>query len=117
MARRWFTALWKQARPGGRRQQRQRIERFFECNWLSPWGPEETRVRSISQTGCYIDSRLSVPPTGTCLREICVALPGGCVTLEGTVLQATPGVGFAVRFTSVDAETHARLCAAVGARH
>ena len=116
MARQWLTALLKRGRPAGdRRPQRHRIERYFECNWLSEWGMEETRIRSISNTGCYIDSRLTVPPEGTSLPEISVALPGGCITVGGTVLMATPGVGFAVRFTGVDPETRARLSSLVAA--
>ncbi len=118
MARQWFTAFWKSApriaRRTGRRQ-RQRIDRYFECNWLSEWGEEQTRVSSISPTGCFIDSRLTVPPSGTHVRELSVALPGGCITVAGTVLAANPGIGFAVRFIGVDAETHDRLRALVGA--
>lgn len=119
MARQWLTALLKKrGRPGDHhgRPQRYRIERYFECNWLSEWGMQETRIRSISNTGCYIDSRLTVPPEGACLQEISVALPGGCITVGGTVLQSTPGVGFAVRFSEVDPDTRVRLSALVGAR-
>jgi hypothetical protein len=98
------------------RPQRQRIEQYFECDWLSAWGDEKTRVSSISPTGCYIDSRFVVPPEGTRVREICIALPGGCARFDGTVLQATPGIGFAVRFADVDDATRARLKVLVGAR-
>lgn len=119
MARRWLTALLKRDRPEPRdtRPRRQRIERYFECDWLSVWGQQASRVSSISPTGCYIDSRLTVPPEGTCVRDIRVALPGGCIAVAGTVLQATPGVGFAVRFTGVDDETRARLRDLVGVRN
>jgi hypothetical protein len=34
MAGQWFTALWNRG-PGGGRRQRQRIYRYFECNWVS----------------------------------------------------------------------------------
>ncbi len=83
MARRWLRALWKRDRPlmARRPPQRQRIERYFECNWLSAQGVDETRVRSISRTGCYIDSRVAVPPEGARVPEISVALPGGCITV------------------------------------
>jgi hypothetical protein len=43
-----------------------------------------------------------------------VALPGGELTLEGTVIDATPGIGFAVRFSGVNRETRNRLCRLVG---
>lgn len=108
----WLTAFWQRRRPDAprpQRPQRQRIERYFECNWVGSGGEVETRVRSISPTGCYIDSRLAVPPEGTRVREIHVALPGGCITVEGMVLQTRPGDGFAVRFTSVDTATRAML--------
>lgn len=124
MFRRWLNALWKKplhahkTREGkSRPRTRQRLERYFECNWLSPWGEEETRVRSISNSGCYVDCRLSVPPEGTWIRELRVALPSGCITVEGMVLQANPGVGFAVRFTSVDDQARAMLTDLVATRH
>lgn len=125
MAPQWLTGLLGQVPQGtgrasriGRtgRRTRQRVERYFECNWVSPWGEEESRVRSISKTGCYIDSRLSVPPEGTWIRDLRVALPTGCIKVEGMVLEATPGIGFAVRFTSVDDEASARLSDLVAAR-
>ena len=118
MARQWFTALWNRGPSSPRRQgrgQRQRIDRYFECNWLSDWGEEQTRVSSISPTGCFIDSRCTVPPSGAHVQELSVALPGGCITVEGTVLAARPGIGFAVRFEGVDAATHDRLRSLVGA--
>jgi len=116
MAKLWLSALWKRPMTNKGRRQRQRVERYFECNWLSPWGEEQTRVSSISPTGCYIDSRFTVPPEGTWVREISVALPDGSVTVGGTVLMATPGVGFAVRFTQVDDSVRARLTELVAAR-
>ena len=121
MARQWLTTLWKRgSSDGGRRKaqrpQRQRIDRYFECNWLSDWGEEQTRVSSISPTGCFIDSRFTVPPSGSHVQELSVALPSGCITLGGTVLSARPGIGFAVRFTEVDETTRARLIALVAAR-
>ena len=93
---------------------RQRIERYFECNWLSDSGEEQTRVSSISPTGCYVDCRATAPAEGTHLQEISVALPGGALTLEGTVIGASPGVGFAVRFTGIVREARTRLCRLVG---
>jgi len=101
-------------RPGMRPTKRQRLERYFECNWLSDSGEERTRVSSISPTGCYIDCRATAPAEGTHLQEISVALPGGALTLEGTVIGASPGVGFAVRFTGVDRAARTRLCRLVG---
>jgi hypothetical protein len=119
MAQRWLSALWNRVpseRSGGRprRPKRQRVDRYIECNWVSPWGDEQTRVSSISPTGCYIDSRFSVPPQGTHVREICLAVPDGQLSVHGIVLSATPGVGFAVRFAPMDDDTNARLRSLVG---
>ena len=119
MAWQWLTRLQRAGlredhRAPLRPPKRQRIHRYFECNWLGEGGEEQTRVSSISPTGCYIDSRSTVPPEGTHLQEINVALPGGDLTLEGTVIGATPGIGFAVRFTGVNRETRTRLCRLVG---
>ena len=109
MARRWFRALQqeKQSRPEGR--QGQRVARYFDCTWVSPWGEERARVSSLSLTGCYIESRFSVPPDGVVIRELTITLPTGTVTLEGTVVDATSGVGFAVQFSEFDAKTHESL--------
>ena len=115
MAWQWLTGRLISG-PSGGRQQRQRIYRYFECNFVSQWGEQQARVSSISPTGCYIDSRFTVPPQGTHVREIFVALPGGDLSVHGVVLQATPGVGFAVRFADMDDETQARLCAVTGVR-
>jgi len=119
MAWQWLKRWLNREGNGNRRlrmppTKRQRIQRYFECNWLSDGGEEQTRVSSISPTGCYIDCRATAPVEGTHLQGISVALPGGTVTLEGTVIGASPGVGFAVRFTGVDREARTRLCRLVG---
>ena len=118
MATQWLTGWWNHGSPTENQRawqhQRQRIERYFDCYWVSVWGDQKARVSSISPTGCYIDSRSIVPAEGTHLPEISVALPGGELTLEGTVIGATPGAGFAVRFTGVNREARTRLCRLVG---
>ena len=115
MAQQWLTAWWNRASSGGR-QQRQRIERYFDCDWVSTWGEQKARISSISPTGCYIDSRFTVPSDGTHVREICVHHSGGDISVHGTVLCATPGVGVAVRFADMDDDTRASLYSLVGAR-
>lgn len=110
MSRGWLGARWlgKTGASGSgkeRREQRQRVARYFDCTWLSQWGEERARVSSLSPTGCYIESRRSVPAEGTVVHELTIALPTGTVTLQGTVVDAMSGVGFAVRFTDLDAPT------------
>ena len=105
MAQRWFGAL----RRGNRRQERQRLARYFDCTWLSPFGEEKARVSSLSPNGCYIESRFSVPPTGAVLQELTIALPTEKINLQGTVVDAMSGVGFAVRFIDLDAKTREAL--------
>ena len=109
MPRLWRTALWRGNQPDGRRQQRQRIERQFDCTWLSTWGEEKSRISSLSPTGCYIDSRFTTPAEGTVVEDITITLPTGSLTLQGTVLDTLRGVGFAVRFTDVDHDTRNSL--------
>lgn len=82
---------------------------YFDCTWLSPWGEERARVSSLSLTGCYIESRFSVPPDGVVIRELTIALPTGTVNLEGTVVDAISGVGFAVQFSEFDTNTRESL--------
>ena len=82
------------------------MERYFECTWPSEWGEEHSRVSNLSPTGCYIESRSAVPVEATTLSDIMITLPGGAITLQGTVVHAIRGVGFAVEFTDLDQDTH-----------
>jgi len=114
MPQRWLGARWLGKR---RRQQRQRVARYFDCTWLSQWGEERARVSSLSPTGCYIESRFSVPPEGAVVREITLALPTGTVHLQGTVMDAMSGVGFAVRFSELDTKTRDCLNVLIHSAH
>jgi hypothetical protein len=75
---------------------------------MSQWGEQRARVSTLSVSGCYIDSR-TAPTVGTELREITVTLPTGVITVRGTVVESTPGIGFAVRFTGLDGGTQTAL--------
>ena len=81
--------------------------------WQSEWGPQRSRVSSLSPTGCYVEDRFTVPPSGEFVPELTVNLPGGQICVQGMVMDAMPGIGFAVRFTQVDADPQSRLRAAV----
>jgi PilZ domain len=107
MPRLWRRPLWWGRH--GRREKRQRIERQFDCTWLSTWGEEKSRISSLSPTGCYIDSRFTTPAEGTVVQDITITLPTGSLTLQGTVLDTMRGVGFAVRFTDIDKDTRNSL--------
>ena len=108
MLQRWLGAP-KLGEP--RRQRPRRIARYFDCTWVTAWGEERARVSSLSLTGCYIESRFSVPPDGELVRDLVIALPTGSVNLQGTAVNATSGVGFAVRFIDIDTKTHKSLSA------
>ena len=110
MPQRWLSALklGKRLRP-----RPQRIDRYFDCTWFTAWGEERARVSSLSSTGCYIESRFSVPPDGEAVRDLTIALPTGTVNLQGTVLNAMSGVGFAVQFSDLDTKTRERLSALI----
>jgi hypothetical protein len=83
---------------------------YFDCTWASQWGPHKARVSNLSPTGCYIDSRFLVPAIGETIEDITVdpsdAPP---LALRGVVIDATRGIGFAVRFGELDADTRDRL--------
>jgi hypothetical protein len=113
MSRQWLRAWMGSRGPGHNRQQRQRIERYFDCSWLSAWGEQRSRMSSLSPTGCYIDSRFTVPAEGTLVRDIIVTLPTRTLTLQGTVIGMMRGVGFAVRFTELDKDTRDELSALI----
>ncbi len=117
-----IVALWKtktrSEAPGkpasqatDERRRRHRVEQYFECSWQSEWSAESCRVSSLSPTGCYIEGRFTVPPIGSMVQEIIITLPTGPITLQGEVVHAIPGVGFAVRFADVDADAQSRLTA------
>jgi hypothetical protein len=110
MPQRWLSALWLGKR---RHQRRQRVDRYFDCTWRSAWGEERARVSSLSPNGCYIESRFSVPPEGEVVRDLAIALPTERVNLQGTVLNAMSGVGFAVRFIDLDTKTREQLSALI----
>ena len=106
MFQRWLTKPVLESRN---RRQRQRINQYFDCTWQSVWGEERARLTSLSPTGCYIETRFSVPATGTAIHDLTVALPTGKLHVQGTVIDAIPGVGFALRFIELDTDTLDRL--------
>jgi hypothetical protein len=106
---RWLTGLTKTGPDRNSDHQRpQRVARYFDCTWMSQWGEQRARVSTLSSSGCYIESR-TAPIVGTDLQDIVVMLPTGAITVQGTVVDATPGIGFAVRFTNLDTDAQARL--------
>ena len=92
------------------RRRAERVEQYVDCTWLGDWGEETARISSLSTSGCYIDCRSAVPPLGTALT-VTIKLPNGEITVQGTVVSAMRGVGFAVQFIELDDDTHARLSA------
>jgi hypothetical protein len=106
----WFKAVrleWEH------RRRRQRIDRYFSCTWQSPFGLARARVSSLSPTGCYVEDRFLAAKRDEEIPELTIELPDGPVILRGFVIDAMPGVGFAVRFTRVDEEARACLSAVV----
>ena len=110
MTPQWFRAF---QRAMQHRQDRQRIARYFDCTWQSAWGPTRSRISSLSPTGCYIEDRFTVPAPGEAVRELSFDVPTGRLHLQGSVLEATPGIGFAVRFTGLNADTRSHLSSVV----
>jgi PilZ domain-containing protein len=110
---RWLTAAPRSTKQD--RRQRQRIAQYFQCTWQSAWGVERSLVSSLSPNGCYIEDRFSVPAAGEVIQDLIVTLPTGSLSLRGTVIDPTPGIGFAVRFTELDTDTRDRLSALVQA--
>lgn len=109
MAQQWSAPASNRA--GNDRRQQERVERYFDCTWLSDWSEERSRVSNLSPAGCYIECRRAVPQEGSRLSAITIALPTGEITLQGTVVHSIRGVGFAVQFTDVDEDAQARLSA------
>jgi PilZ domain-containing protein len=107
----------KRRRRADWREQRQRVVQYFDCTWVSQWGPMNARISNLSPTGCYIDSRFSVPAVGETVENITVTPSAeNPLVLHGTVIDATRGIGFAVRFTELDEDTGERLNALLRSR-
>ena len=115
MSQRWLGALGSGRRV--RQQRQERINRYFDCTWQSAWGEERARVSSLSASGCYIETRLSVPERGTVVRELSIALPTGRLNVTGTVIDPIPGIGFALHFIELDTNTRDRLSVVVQDAH
>lgn len=113
MAGHWLKALGARE-PGGNRRERHRLERYFDCTWVSPWGEERAKVSSVSENGCYLESRFNVPPEGSLIPEITILAGTASLTLQGTVINPMPGIGFAIRFTELDEDSRAQLRVLVG---
>ena len=110
MVPKWFNAVrleWEH------RRRRQRINRYFSCTWQSAFGPTKSRISSLSPTGCYIEDRLLVAKPDEEIPELTIDLSPRPVTVQGLVLDSMPGIGFAVRFMSVDRTTRDYLSAVV----
>ena len=58
------------------REQRQRVVQYFDCTWVSQWGPMNARISNLSPSGCYIDSRFSVPAVGETVSKRNRNVPG-----------------------------------------
>jgi len=104
----WLKALGS-TESASEHRQRQRLERYFDCTWVSPWGEERARVSSVSENGCYVESRFNVPEEGTVIPEISIMLSSVPLILQGTVINRSPGIGFAIRFTEIDDDMRALL--------
>ena len=72
-----------------------------ELNFAS--GRHEAYVTDISETGCYVDTRVSVNNGDPVDFEL-IHPNGGRLLFTGQVAHYTPGVGFGIRFSAVDEE-------------
>ena len=89
--------------PPPERPRRQRVVRYFECTWVSDWGPVHARINNLSPTGCYVESRFAVPAVGQAVDHLTVTPAAGPpFVLRGSVIESTKGIGFAVRFSDLD---------------
>ena len=68
---------------------------LVECSW-----GRDARLTDLSYRGCYVDAERT-PEVGTTAR-VEIPLFGEQVGLCGTVVHATPRVGFGIHFTAMD---------------
>jgi hypothetical protein len=91
-----------------------RVPGPFEANRVG--APESPlKISNLSEGGCFVASREDgLQPGEPCALR--VTLPGGeTLALAGEVLYVRPGVGFAVLFTQLQADTYTRLERAMAA--
>jgi hypothetical protein len=85
------------AAPWSMAERRKHLRTNFveDCSWQ-----RAARVTDLSLHGCYVDS-YRVPAIGE-MVEFTVTLWGQEVSLRGICVHATPGLGFAIEFASMD---------------
>jgi hypothetical protein len=76
------------------------------------WDGAAAGLSDLSWGGCYVDSRY-VPTPGTA-TEVMVMREGRPVILQGIVVHADRGVGFAMRFTGLSEPALEFLRSALG---
>ena len=70
-----------------------------ELNFAS--GKHEAYVSDISETGCYVDTRVAVSD-GEQVQFDLIHPNGGRLPFNGEIAHHTDGVGFGIRFTDLN---------------
>jgi hypothetical protein len=84
-------------------RQHERIDFRVQIELQSASGRYEAYLSDLSQTGCYVDSRVEVGD-GQDVSFDLVHPNGGRLAFTGKIVHNTPGVGFGLNFTDVTDE-------------
>lgn len=92
-------------------EERRKYPRYgcpLDGSWRGGAGGSTCRVGDISLGGCFVLSQ-SCPEEGEEAVITMTLADGGQLSLPGTVIHAMAGLGFAVEFASLPADTRVQL--------
>jgi hypothetical protein len=96
------------------RRQQKRLAHPLEGSWRGASGATQCRISDISATGCFVQG-LAQPASGERTKIVIEFGEGDAVTLNGEVVYAERGMGFALRFVDVDPEVGTMLASRIDA--
>lgn len=86
-----------------------RIRHYFDCRWYGKWGGTDARLDDLSAGGCHVVNRFTTPSMGEIVEIEIIGATSEPLALSGEVVDVERGVGFAVRFGELDADTRDQI--------
>jgi PilZ domain-containing protein len=90
------------------RRQHSRVSKRFDGTWRGASGATRCSISDISLSGCFVHG-LSVPSKGEHTVVTVEFGPHNSLSFAGDVIYGEPGMGFAVRFRSIEQSDFQRL--------
>lgn len=84
-------------------RQHERIDFRVQAELHFASGKHEAYVTDISETGCYVDTRVAVSD-GEQVQFDLIHPNGGRLLFTGQIAHHMPGIGFGIQFNDINAE-------------